>query len=284
MILVTGAGGSVGSEVVKQLRANGAQFRAAYHSAAKAEAAKKDGLGAVAIDFANPETLAPAFAGVDTMFLLFAGGMGQAEGEIGAVRAARDAGVKKIVTLSVWGAETEAFSFAKIHRPVEREIEASGLAWTHLRPNGFMQNMVNYYAGTIKAQGAFYQPAGEAKISHVDIRDIAAVAVKAMTEAGHDGKAYALSGPEAVSYGQIAAAISTEIGKPVNYVAVSDEDGKAGMVGAGIPEFYADYLIDLNRFYRKGGAETVTGDVKAVAGREPISFARFAKDFAGAFR
>src|SRR5437867_12608084 len=175
MILVTGAGGTVGSELVKTLSASGAKFRAAYNSPQKVDKARREGLDAVQIDYTKPATLQPALAGADRLFLLATGYAGQAECEINAVREAKMSGVRHIVKLSVWGAGTEAFSFARAHRPVEKEIEASGLAWTFLRPNSFMQNLATFYASTIKTQGAFYIPSRGSRVSHVDVRDIAAV-------------------------------------------------------------------------------------------------------------
>jgi uncharacterized protein YbjT (DUF2867 family) len=283
MILVTGAGGTVGTALLEELSATGARSRVAYHSKEKAERARAAGHDAVTLDFGKPETLRPALAGVDTVFLLGTGGMGQTEGETNVVNAAKAAGAKKIVKLSVWGAAGEGFSFAKIHRPVERAIEASRLAWTHLRPNGFMQNFVNYMAGSIKARGAFYVPADDAKISHIDARDIARVAVKALTTPGHDGKAYDLSGPQSLSYAEAAEILSRVLGKKVTYIAVTDEAAKAGMLAGGIPEFYADYLIDLNQAYRKGAGAMVTTAVKDVTGRAPVAFEQFVKEHASAF-
>lgn len=283
MIVVTGAGGTVGRELVGQLRAAHVPFRAAYHSASKVTAAATDGLDAVAIDFASPETLAPAFRGADALFLLFAGGMGQAEGEIAAVEAAKVAGVKRIVKLSVIGADGEDYAFARIHRPVERAIETSGLAWTHLRPNGFMQNVVNYFLPTIRDHGAFYQPAGDARISHVDVRDIARVAVAVLTGAGHDGRAYTITGPEALTYHDVASRLSAATHKEIRYVPVSDDDARKGMIAAGIPEFYADYLVDLNRVYRDGKGSIVTDTVRVVTGSAATPFESFARDHASAF-
>lgn len=283
MILVTGAGGTVGTALVEELRPEARRLRVAHHSAAKAEKAKAAGLDAVTLDFAKPQTLPPALEGVETVFLLGTGGIGQAEGETNVVHAAKAAGVKKIVKLSVLGAAGEAFSFARIHRAVERAIEASGLAWTHLRPNGFMQNFVHYMAGSIKAQGAFYLPAGDAKVSHIDARDIARVAAKALTTSGHEGRSLDLTGPQALSYAQAAEVLSRVLGKPVSYVAVSDEAAKAAMLAGGMPEFYADALIDLNQQYRKGAGSVVTTTVRDVTGREPVTFEQFAKAHASAF-
>jgi uncharacterized protein YbjT (DUF2867 family) len=284
MILVTGAGGTVGSEVVRQLQSAGATFRAAYHSADKAAAAKAKGIDAVAIDYDKPETLRDALRGVDKLFLLSNGGATQIEQETRAAEAAKAAGVKHIVKLSVWGAEGEGFSFAKIHRAAEKAIEKTGLAWTFLRPNGFMQNMANYNGASIKGQGAFYGSVGNTKISHVNVKDIAAVAVKTLTEPGHENKAYTLSGPEALTYQEVAQKIGKAAGREVKYVDLPDDQLKGGMVGAGIPAQYADAIVDLNRYYRKDTASKVTDDVKRVTGRAPISFDQYAKESAGAFK
>lgn len=203
------------------------------------------------LDFAKPETLRPALEGVDTVFLLGTGGLGQAEREINVVNEARAAVVKRLVKLSVFGAAGEHFTFAKIHREVERAVEASGLAWTFLRPNGFMQNFVNHMAGSIRTQSAIYQPAEDARISHIDARDIARAAAQVLTASGHEGKAYELSGPQALSYADAASTLSTVLGKPIRYVALPDDAARAGMLAAGMPEFYVDYLLDLNRFLQK---------------------------------
>jgi len=284
MILVTGAGGTVGKELVKALSASGAKFRAAYNSPAKVDEARRKGLDAVAIDYAKPESVSAALAGTDHLFLLGAGAAGQTEAEIGVVRAAKQAGVKHVVKLSVWGADGEAFSFANVHRPVEREIETSGMGWTFLRPNGFMQNLPNFFAATIKSQGAFYLPSRGCRISHVDVRDIAAVASKALTDPGHEGKIYTLSGPEGLTYTEIAAKLSVVIGKPVTYVDVPDADFKKGAMAAGMPEAYTDAMLSLIHYYEGDNASRVTQDVERVAGRKPFSFDQFARDYANAFK
>lgn len=280
MILVTGAGGTVGSEVVKALQQSGATFRAAFHSQSKADAARANGVDATVIDYERPETLDAAFRGIEKLFLLSGS---NAEQELAAIEAAKRAGVKHIVKLSVIGAPEESYSFGKLHRRAEKAIEESGIAWTFLRPNGFMDNMHNYMSGSIRGQGAFYSSTGDAKIAHVDVRDIAAVAAKALTEPGHEGKSYTLTGPEGLTYAEIAAKLSAASGRTINYVNVRDEDIKAGMTGGGTPEAYADAYVDLMRFYRTGVASQVSPDVKNVTGRDPIPFDQYAKDHAAAF-
>lgn len=284
MILVTGAGGTVGSELVRQLEKAGAKFRAAFHTEAKAKAAREKGVDAVLIDYQKPETLRAALEGVDKLFLLSNGGQIQFDMETNAVKAAKESGLKHVVKLSVFGAEEEEFLFAKkIHRPIEKAIQKSGLAWTFLRPNGFMQNMANFNGPTIKSQGAFYSSVGEARMSHVDVRDVAAVGVKALTEPGHESKAYTLTGPEGLSYPQMAEKLSKATGRKINYVNLAPDQLKQGLLGAGVPDAYADLLLDLERYYLAEKASAVTRDVRKVTGRDPIKFDQYAKDNASAF-
>jgi uncharacterized protein YbjT (DUF2867 family) len=280
MILVTGAGGTVGSEVINQLDSAKVPFRGAYSSKTKADAAHARGIDAVIIDYNRPETLRAAFQGGANLFLLGPSAPNQTQLELNAVQAAKATGVKHIVKLSVWGAAEEAFIFARIHRPVEKAIESSGIAWTFLRPNGFMQNLVTYLGETIRAEGAFYSAVGDAKMSHVDVRDIAAVAVKALTKPGHAGKAYTLSGPEALSYGEMARELSKVLGRPVRHINLSPSDLKSGMLAAGTPEGMAEWLLDLDRYYREGHASRITDDIRQVTGRDPRRFAQYVREAA----
>src|SRR5262245_16454898 len=182
MICVTGAGGTLGSELVRQLAAAKAPFRVAHFSEKKAEAARAKGIDAAVIDYERPATLRAALKGCDELFLLGPTVENQTQLELAGVEAAKAAGVRHAVTQSVLGAEGEDYSFAKVHRPVEKALESSGLTWTFLRPTSFMQNVVTFMAPTIRTEGRFYSACGQARISHVDVRDIAAVARKALTE------------------------------------------------------------------------------------------------------
>ena len=280
MTCVTGAGGTVGSEVIKQLESAKAPFRAAYFSNEKAEAARARGIDAVIIDYNRPETLRSAFQGCDKLFLLGPNALNQRQLELNAVEAAKVVGVRHIVKQSVMGSDEKAFGLAKVHRPVEKAIESSGFAWTFLRPNSFMQNVVTYMGETIKAEGAFYSASGKAKISHVDVRDIAAVAVKALTEPKHEGKAYTLSGPEALTYDELANELSKVLGRSISHINLSPSDLKNGMLAGGMPEEIADQMLDLERYYREDKASRITNDIKQVTGRDPRRFAQYARDCA----
>ncbi len=280
MICVTGAGGTVGGEVIKQLESAKAPFRAAYFSNKKAEAARERGIEAVVIDYNRPETLRAAFQGCDKLFLLGPNTPNQSELERNAVEAAKAAGVQHIVKQSVMGADEESYSLAKVHRPGEKAIESSGLAWTFLRPNSFMQNAVTFMGGTIRAEGTFYSASGQARISHVDVRDIAALAVKVLSGPNHEGKAYTLSGPEALTYDELASELSKALGRPISHINLSPSDLKAGMLAEGIPEAIADRMLDLERYFREGKASRITNDIKEVTGREPRRFDEYVRETA----
>ena len=277
MILITGASGTVGSEVVKALGARGAPTRAAYRTRPQNVPA---GVESVALDYDRPETIRPALEGVQTLFLL----SNTVAPEKRVVDEARRAGVRRIVKLSVLRAEDEGFVFGRWHRAVEKYIEASGLAWTFLRPNAFMQNVVNYMAPTIRDQSAIYASAADGAVSGVDARDVGAVGAAALMESGHEGRAYDLTGPAALTYKQIAEILSGVLDRPIRYVPISPEQNKQAAVAAGTPEAYADALVDLNRYYAEGQLSAVTPTVRLLSGREPIPFEQFARDHADKLR
>ena len=280
MICVTGASGTLSSEVIRQLEAQDIPFRAAYFSGRSAEIARVRGIEAVVIDYNHPVTLREAFRSCDTLFLLGPNALNQTELELNAVDAARASGVRHIVKQSVMGAAEEAYSLANIHRPVEKAIERSGMAWTFLRPNSFMQNAVTFMAPTIRAESAFYSASGQARISHIDVRDIAAVAVAALTAPGHEEAIYTLSGPEALTYDEMADELSKGLGRVIRHVSLSPADLRAGMLAEGMPEAIADRMLDLERYFREDRASTLTDDVKRVTGRAPRRFADYVRDTA----
>jgi uncharacterized protein YbjT (DUF2867 family) len=276
MILVTGATGKVGAEVVRALQAARAPFRAGIRSLGKAQ-----GYEAVAFDLDRPETFGPALAGIDELFLLSFGGTGR---EIAVVEAAKKAGVKHVVKLSVWNAQKEAFAFGRHHREVEKRIETSGLPWTFLRPNGYMQNFSTSLAPSIRTQGAFYF---RFEFSHsiVDTRDLGAVAAKTLTEAQrHRSQAHQLSGPENLSNAQIAEKLSAATQKTIRFVEIPEAAFRGALVESGVPGPYADDYLNLLRYYRTGGGEGVTSDVAKLTGRPATFFDQFARDHAAAWK
>jgi uncharacterized protein YbjT (DUF2867 family) len=280
MICVTAAAGTVGREVVALLHAAGTPFRASYFSAQRAAEARARGIDAVVSDYARPETLRAAFDGCDTLFLLGPNVSNQTALEVTAVEIARQAGVRRVVKQSVMGAADEAFSLALVHRPVERAIESSGMAWTFLRPNSFMQNIVTFMAPTIVAEDAFYSASGDGRISHVDVRDIAAVAVEALTTSEHDGRAYTLTGPEAISYDALAGELSAALGRSIRHVNLAPADLQTAMLSAGMPPDIADRMLDLERYFVEGHGSRTTGDIAAVTGRAPRALGPYVRESA----
>lgn len=280
MILVTGAGGTVGSELVNQLEAANASFRAGYFSNEKADAARARGMDAAVIDYSRPGSLDAALQDCDRLFLLGPNVPNQVALETNVVTAANGAGVRHIVKQSVFRADEEAYTLGRVHRSVEKAIESSGIAWTFLRPNSFMQNVGTFMSGTISAQDAFYSASGDAKISHVDVRDIATVAVRALTGAGHEGKAYTLTGAEALTYGELADELSEALGRPISHISLAPEELKGGMLAEGLPEEIVDRLVDLERYFREGEASLVTSDIKEVTDRDPRRFHQYVREWA----
>jgi uncharacterized protein YbjT (DUF2867 family) len=281
MILITGAGGNVGRAVVKQALAVGLTIRATFHSPAVAAQAPA-GLEGVIMDYAKPETIRPALQGVEKIFLVGPPVRELPALEANFVKEVLASGPKHVVKLSALGGRETKFPSG--HRDSEENIEASGLPYTFLRPNGFMQNLVNYHAGTIRSQNAFYGCQGNGAVSIVDIRDIAAVAVMVLAATGHEGKSYALTGGEALTNEQIAEKISGVAGRKISYVDLPADELKKGILSTGTPEWSADALIDLQRLYREGKASLVADDFERLTGRKPIIFDQFALDYAFAFR
>jgi uncharacterized protein YbjT (DUF2867 family) len=278
-ILITGATGTVGSHIVEQLSRSKVNFRAAYHDAAKASKMNLPGVEMVQLDNDKPETISTSLSGVEKLFLLTPAMLDIVEITSNFVDEAKKAGVKQIVKLSVMGADTEPRTIGgRLHREAERVIENSGISYTHLRPNYFMQNFVNFYGETIKDQNAFYLPLADAKVSFVDVRNIASVAIEALTSEGHEGKAYTITGPEALTCQEVAQILSDATGKAITYANISDEEARQGMVKVGMPADVVDYLIDLYRFTREGYFSLITTVVEQVTGKKPITFRQFAAE------
>ncbi|GAB7028973.1 SDR family oxidoreductase [Streptomyces sp. NPDC021749] len=274
MILVTGASGNVGTALLARLSADGVLARAAYRDPRITARVMGSGGQAVTLDLGKPDTLGPALEGVESLFLLGATGPDQTTHELNMVEAARAAGVR-VVKLSVWRAEEGLSPIARLHRPVERALATSGLPWTILRPNFYLQNFLNQRS--IREAGEFRLPLITAPISFIDVGDIADVAARVLTTGGHDGCVYDLTGPEALTYADVAEVFSDVLGKPVRYVGLPDDEARAAMLSRGMPEFSADALVEVARAYRDGGAETVTSAVADLTGRKALGCAEFVR-------
>ena len=284
MILVTGATGSNGTELLKLLSARGVPARAMVRSTDKADAiAGLPGIEIVAGDFDNDASLDRVLHGIERAFLL-TNSTDRAEAQqMSFVAAAKRGGVRHIVKLSQFAAdEASPVRFLRYHAAVERAIRETGLDHTFLRPNLFMQGLLGF-APAIKAEGRFYAAVGEAKVSTVDVRDNAAAAAAALTGEGHAGKTYTLTGPEALSHAEMAAKLSDALGRTVTFVDVPPEAMREALSHAPMPAWQADGLIEDYAHYHRGEAAVVTSGVKDATGTAPRPFAAFARDFAAAF-
>ena len=283
-ILVSGATGSIGSQLVKQLAGQGADVRALVRSQEKGEAISGPGVTPVVGDMGQPETLTAALDGVEKAFLLTSGSPDQVAWQSNFITAAKSAGVKHVVKLSGLGvAEDSPIALARWHWQTEQELTQSGLDYTILQPHSFMQNFLAN-AQSVAAEGKLYAPMKDAKIGAVDVRDIAAVAAATLTEDGHSGQTYVVTGPELISYTDAAAHIGQAIGKPVEYVDVPPEVAGQGMRSIGMPDWLIADMLTLFGVFSAGHGEVVTDVVQTVAKKEPITFARFAKDYAEVFK
>ncbi|WP_299825432.1 SDR family oxidoreductase [uncultured Pontibacter sp.] len=286
-ILVTGATGTVGREVVKQLSMyNGdIRVRAGVHSVIKGEnLTRLPGVEIVEMDFEDKDSLQAAFTHVDKLFLITPFAKGQVHMAKTLVDEAKENGVKHIVKLSAMGADAEPpIMLGSWHREIEKYIEDSGIAYTFLRPASFMQNFVNYSASTIKSEGKVYLPTGDGKIGYIDVRDIAAVGVEVLTGEGHEGKIYELTGPEAISNGEAAQVLSEVTGKQVEFVDVPSDAARQAMIAQGAPDWMADAMIELYDVYKAGNSNQVFDSVQAVIDRKPHTFKQFAQDYKECF-
>ncbi len=284
MIAVTGATGNNGIELIKELYARRATVRAVVHNRAHAQAIDLPGVELVEADFDRPTTFGAAVKGADRLFLLMPSSAKVEEQQMQFVDAARRNGVRHIVKLSQFGAAlNSAGRFQRYHAAEEEYIRESGLAYTFLRPNLFMQGLLNFRP-TISSQGIFFAAAQNARVSAVDVRDIAAVAAAALTESGHEGETYELTGPEAITHDQMAEMLSEATRMPIKYVDVPPAALLRALLDLGMPDWQAAGVVEEYGIYRSGEASKVTNTVLEVTGATPRSFLEFATDYSAEFR
>lgn len=277
-VLVTGATGNVGSQVVRELRRRGVSVRAFVRDPDKAAAMLGDGVEPVSGDFGDPGSIRAALDGMDGVFLACANDPRQVEYETNVIDAAAAAGVRRIVKLSAIGAEVGSpLAFWDAHGRIEQHLRASGLPATILHPGFYMTNVLGS-AEAIKHTGKLFASADGARIAMIDSRDVGTAAAIALTEDGHNGKTYTLTGPEAITYYEVAGHLSEATGRRLDFVDVPDEAARQGMVEAGTPEWFADNLVTLFGFLRQGAAAQTTDTVWALTGNKPRSFGDFARD------
>ncbi len=284
MILVTGATGKTGADVVRGLAIVGAGVRALVRDAAKAPALRRPGVEVVVGDLEKPDSLRAALVGVDRVFLCSAADPRQVELQGNLVRAAKEAGVQHVVKLSALGTSLDSpVPFARWHAETEKQLIAAGIPWTFLRPHYFMQNVLGF-AAAIKARGSLSLPLKSAKFSLVDTRDVAAVAVETLTGAGHERKIYDVTGAEALSGADLAQKLAKATGKAIRYLDVSPDQAKKEMLAAGWPDWLATSMTALFGVFATGHAATISPIVEELTGYSPRTFDDWARENAAAFR
>lgn len=285
MILVTGATGLSGSELVRRLSAKGIPSRALVRNLAKAQSlASLPNIEVVEGDMARPDSLSEALRGVDRAMLISSSDPTMLDVQSSFIDAARKAGVKHVVKLSGIIPELDSpFRFARMHAEIEKRLEDSGVAYTHLRAGEFMPSYFRQVP-SIVARGILALPMGDARIASLDIGDIAEVAIAALTTSGHEGKTYPLTGPEALTMAEVAEKLSAATGKAIRYVDVPPEEAKKARLAAGLPPYLAEGLDELFAERRKGKESVVWPTIEEVFGFQPTTFDEFARRNAGIFR
>src|SRR6266446_10489952 len=281
-VLLTGATGTIGRDVARQLSGKGVSVRAGVRDQAKARKQFGSNIAITPFDFENKKTFSEALEGVEKVFLLPPLLPNQMEVMNVFVDAAKRAGVRHIVKLSAIGVDDETQPTAvKWHGANERHIRESGVAYTFLRPNSFMQNFITYFP---PRNGAIYLPWGNGTASFVDTRNIASVAAEVMTSHGHEEKIYTLTGPAALGIADVARILSEAAGREFKYVDVPEDAARDGMLQAGVPKWQAEALMELHAINKQSRWSAVTSDIEKVTGNPPTDFAQFAHDHADKFR
>ncbi|MCM1974691.1 MULTISPECIES: SDR family oxidoreductase [Streptomyces] len=282
-VLVTGATGNVGRTVVTALRDRGASVRAFVRDAERARRVLGDEVGLAVGDFGDPAALRAALRGVDGVFLTSADGPDKVAHETAVIDAASTAWVSRLVKLSSPRVEIGSdLAFWDWHGRIERHLLTSGVPAVCLRSGYLMSNLLAA-AEAVAASGQLIAPAGTARIAMTDPADVGAAAAALLTEDGHDDRTYTVTGPEALTYGDVAAVLSEATGREVRYVDVPDGAARAGLAASGAPQWLVEGVAVLFGKLREGACAEVTGTVRALTGREPRSLAGWAREHARPF-
>jgi uncharacterized protein YbjT (DUF2867 family) len=271
VILVIGGRSKIGGALIGELLGRGQQVRALARAGEQAGGLPA-AAEAVTGDLADEGSLVTAMAGIEKVFLLSSPHPDAIGWHRNAIDAARRTQVQLMVRSSILGADRESpADFISAHTTCDRYLEESGLPYVIVRPNLFLQNIPESTIPSIDASGTFYVNAGEARISMADTRDVAAVAAVALTEPGHTGAHYDVTGPEALSYSDVAAKLTRVMGRRISYIGASDSAVRQALLGAGLTGWFADALVGLYQDYRRSGtggyAAQVTGIIQRVTGR-----------------
>jgi len=284
MILVTGATGVNGKALLSRLSASGVAVRALVRNSARAGAlAALPHVEIAQGDMARPETLAAALHNIDRAMLISSSDPAMLDVQSNFIDAAVKAGVRHVVKLSgILPDLDSAFRFARMHGEIEKRLEASGMAFTHLRAGEFMTAYFRQVP-SIAAKGAMFLPMEDARIASIDVGDIAEIAATVLTGSGHEGKIYPLTGPQALTMTEVAEKLSAATGKSIRYVNVPPEAARQAQLANGMPPYLADALFELFAERRNGKEAKVWRDAEMLLGRPPTSFDEFARRNAAVF-
>lgn len=286
MILVTGATGNVGGALVARLSTSGVPARALVRSRERGDNLRGFDVDLAVGSYEDVDALRAALIGVDRVFLMSPPGPGAAEQELAVVAAVKvcapGAHVVKLAAAGVDAGATPPVRFLQQHRKVVDGLALSGLPTTVLAPGSFQQNLLQQ-AGSVQEQGVLRSSVGDAAVSHVDVRDVAAVAAHVLISEGHAGATYTITGPEALTYPQVAELMTRVLGREVRHEELAPEQARAGMVGAGVPEWLADGLGELDAVYRDGAGSAVTDEVQKATGHPARTVERFLDEHRAAF-
>ncbi|SFO51530.1 NmrA family NAD(P)-binding protein [Amycolatopsis rubida] len=274
-VLVTGATGTVGSALIPALQDRGSTVRAMTRGR------PVDGVETVIADLRDPASIAVALKGVDAVFLNSPSAPDAAELQIQFANLARDAGVHRLVLLSQYAARADSpVRFLRWHAEVEARVEKLGIDYTVLRPNLYLQALLNFSATV--ARGFIAAPIGDAAVSAIDTRDISAAAAAALTADGHSGRTYTLTGPRAVTHAQIADALSAATGRDIAFHDAPASQFAAALAGL-LPSWQIGGLVEDYAHYARGEAAEVHTAVADLTGRPARDLTDFALDYSAAF-
>ena len=284
-ILITGATGNVAGVLIPNLTSLGEDVRALVRDESKAQGLKDAGIEIVVGDLEQPDTLDAAFRGVDRVFLITPPNPNQVIQAKNGIKAAQRSGSTTIVRLSAGAVKDMPGALPRVsrqHSTIDGELRASGVSYTVLKPHFFMQNTM-MAAQTVASEGVVYMPFKDGKVGMIDVRDIGDFAAKVLTEDGHQGQTYALTGPASISFHDVAATLSRALGKVVRYTDVPLQVAREGMLGMGLSEWFADALNEYSTAFSEGYGDFTTNDVQHVTGHPARSYETFARDFAQVF-
>jgi uncharacterized protein YbjT (DUF2867 family) len=283
-ILITGATGTVGTQLLKTLSNLEVKVRAGVHSIIKGEKLKLPHVELCEIEFQKPESLKAAMTGVDRVFMITPFTEDQVELGKVTIDAAKAAGVKHFVKLSALGAGAEpGIQLGRWHREMEKYLEASGLTYTIIRPATFMQNFANYTGDSIINEDTIYLPLGAGKVSYIDVRDIATIACHVLTSDKFFNQTIEITGPEAISCQEVAKAISDATGKDVKYVDVPEEAARKAMLDMHMPEKLVDAMMELHAVCKAGHASNVSDTSEKILNHKGHNIQEFAKQYSECF-